>query len=166
MWVKPATLEVFKLHFEVRRAFPRISFPEVMTDADVAEVGLVALVQVPAPTFNRYTQKLVELPPAQVSGIWTQQWSVVALTALEVKAAVPAQVDAYQLRTALEDAGHLDTIEALLAAGSVPKKLRLAWKHKRLFRRTDSIINAMRNALSLTEAQVDALFIAATEDQT
>jgi hypothetical protein len=83
MWIKPDTLQVFKLHSDIRAAFPNTSFPVVMTEDDIASVGVLPVTQTPAPAFDRLTEKITEAAPTLVDNAWTQQWSVVSLTTEE-----------------------------------------------------------------------------------
>jgi hypothetical protein len=57
----------------------------------------VQLAITPRPAFDPLTQKLVELAPLQVEGVWTQRWQVVAATAEDLQAnaaALQAEYDA------------------------------------------------------------------------
>lgn len=83
MWIDQTTQHVFKYHQEIRDAFPNTSFPSVMTDEVLASVGVVPVIQMTPPAFDRRYQKVVENAPAMVNGAWEQQWSVVPLSATE-----------------------------------------------------------------------------------
>ena len=72
---------------------------------------------------------------------------------------VPASVSARQARLALLAAGLLDQVEAAVATagGSV----RIEWEYATVNERASPLLAAIAGALGLTDAQVDALFIAA-----
>jgi len=57
-----------------------------LTSDERAMFGVHELVETPRPTFDPEAQKVVELDPAPVNGVWTQQWKVVELTADEIAA--------------------------------------------------------------------------------
>lgn len=95
MWIDPKTMRVFVSHSDIRAAFTLTSFPSVMTEADIASVGVLPVTQTDQPAFDPLTQKVVEQTPALVNGAWTQQWAVQALTPEEQQAAVVALVDDY-----------------------------------------------------------------------
>lgn len=80
MWIDPNTQQVFNLHSDIRGAFPNVSFPTLMTAQDISAVGLEPVAQTLCPDFDPITHALVELPPAQVDGVWTQQWQVQSLS--------------------------------------------------------------------------------------
>jgi hypothetical protein len=60
----------------LRGDFPQISFPAHATADLLAEYGIYPVTTVPAPDYDRLTQVRVELPPAEIDGVWTQQWAV------------------------------------------------------------------------------------------
>lgn len=95
MWIYPVTMTVYYNHTDIRMAFPDTSFPAVITDDDLAYVGVYPVVQSSQPDFDPLTQKVVEQTPALINGVWTQQWGVVQLTPEEQQAAVVALVDDY-----------------------------------------------------------------------
>lgn len=83
MWIYPQTMQVFKLHSEIRAAFPGTSFPAVMTEDDLDAAGVYPVKQV-ALEYNPIIQSATEAPPAFVGDEWVQQWVVAALTPEQV----------------------------------------------------------------------------------
>lgn len=73
----------------------------------------------------------------------------------------PQVVSRFQARAALHLAGLLTAVEALMADPATDMLARLAWTDAQEFRRTSPTLLAMASALSLTDAQLDALFITA-----
>lgn len=70
---------------------PSVSFPSgVLSDALLAEWGVVALVEKPKPAYDSRTQKVVPAAPIQISGKWTERWQVVAMTPEETSQAMQA----------------------------------------------------------------------------
>lgn len=72
---------------------------------------------------------------------------------------VPQSVSAYQARAALLGAGLLDAVE--YAVVHADRQVQLAWEYATTVRRTSPFITAMSGALGLTDAHLDALFVAA-----
>lgn len=167
MWIDPTTEQVFETHSAIRAAFPGYSFPAEMTNDDVAFVGLEALRSVAPAAFDATTHKAVRLPPSTVDGEWLQAWEVVLLTAEELEVArrarVPASVAMRQARLALLGAGLLDDVEAAIAALPSPQKeaARIEWEYSQEVQRHNGFVSVLAPALGMTEAQTDALFIAA-----
>ena len=79
MWINEATLKTYKFLHEVRADVPA-SLPAVLTDDDLAEIGVFPVVQV-APQFDPITQDATEGAPALIDGQWVQQWHVADLSA-------------------------------------------------------------------------------------
>jgi len=73
----------------------------------------------------------------------------------------PQVVSRFQARAALHLAGLLPQVEALMADPATDTLARLAWTDAQEFRRTSPTLLAMAAALSLTDAQLDQLFITA-----
>ena len=76
MWIDPHASQIFNTHSEIRRAFPNVSFPALMTDEDIAAVGVWPLGQIAQPTVDRLTERVIPAAPALVDGAWQQQWHV------------------------------------------------------------------------------------------
>ncbi len=73
----------------------------------------------------------------------------------------PLVVSRFQARAALHLAGLLSAVEALMAAPETDMLARLAWADAIEFRRDSPTLVAMAAALSLTDEQLDQLFITA-----
>lgn len=73
----------------------------------------------------------------------------------------PQVVSRFQARAALHLAGLLDQVEALMSDPQTDKLARLAWSDAIEFRRDSPTLVAMAAALSLTDEQLDQLFITA-----
>lgn len=114
----------------------------------------------PAAWMGRTTQE----PPAydaarQGAFFLGGNWSVVDST--EQPTPVPQSVSRFQARAALHLAGLLDQVEGLMADPSTPILARLAWSDAQEFKRSSPTITSMAQALGLSDADVDALFISA-----
>ena len=74
---------------------------------------------------------------------------------------IPAVVSIYQACAALDTAGLLDDVEAYFASESATKGEKMAWARITEVRRDSPLMTKLSTLLGLTEAQVDALFVAA-----
>lgn len=163
MWIYPTDQTVFKTHSEIRRHFPGTSFPENITDVSLLGVNVFPVAPVEPPTYDPATHDLVEGEPVPVSGVWTQTWTVRALTAEEIEArrlaSVPRTVTMRQARLALLAAGLLDDVEAAIAAG--PRAAQIEWEYAQEVARDYGLVLQLAPALGLTDRQLDDLFVAA-----
>lgn len=76
---------------------------------------------------------------------------------------VPEVVSKFQAKVALDNAGLLDTVEAIMAAPETPKVNKLAWTETQEFKRNSGLVTTMAGVLGLSSTQVDDLFrLAAT----
>jgi len=73
----------------------------------------------------------------------------------------PQVVSRFKARAALHLAGLLTTVEALMAAPETDELARLAWKDATEFHRDSPTLVVMAAKLSLTDEQIDQLFITA-----
>jgi hypothetical protein len=76
---------------------------------------------------------------------------------------IPQTVSKFQAKAALLNVGMLEQVEALMANPATPAITRLAWTEVQNFERSSPTIASMAAALGLNEAQIDALFIAASK---
>lgn len=75
------------------------------------------------------------------------------------KPPIPQSVTMRQARLALLGAGLLDTVETAIAGAGPAAKIE--WEYAQEVQRAAGLVPAMAIALGMTEAQIDALFIAA-----
>lgn len=75
---------------------------------------------------------------------------------------VPTSISMRQARLALLGAGMLAQVDAAIAgmAGAAGDAARIEWEYATTVDRTSPLVAGMTGALSLTSAQLDALFIA------
>jgi len=78
-------------------------------------------------------------------------------------AGVPQVVSRFQARAALHLAGLLTAVQTAMDDPATPMLSRLAWQDAQEFRRTSPTVEAMAAVLSLDDAALDALFVAAAE---
>lgn len=84
MYYQPATQKFLDNHSAVRIAL-NASFPDVITDAQLAEFGVYPITPV-RPVYDPMTQNAVETYPVQdeATGLWMQQWLITQATQEEI----------------------------------------------------------------------------------
>ena len=87
---------------------------------------------------------------------------IAAREALQPKA-VPAEITMRQARLALLGAGKLAAVDTAINAMDEPAKsaAKIEWEYSNTVQRHNGFVTALGPALGLTDAQIDALFLAA-----
>jgi hypothetical protein len=76
---------------------------------------------------------------------------------------IPSTVTRFQALAVLAAGGYLGTIRAYIATLDPDNITRLAWENAADWERTSPTVNALAAMLGLSDAQVDELFIAASQ---
>jgi len=76
---------------------------------------------------------------------------------------IPTTVTRFQALAILAAGGYLDTIRTYIATLDQNNITRLAWENATDWERTSPTVNALATMLNLTSAEVDDLFIAASQ---
>ena len=132
----------------------------------VRHLRFLDIVQVITPEFDSETQKLSEpvytLNDASDGIVMTYSIDNLSVNdiAAKQKALVPSEVQMWQARAILEQSGYKAQIDAALANDIVARN---KWEYATVVKRTDDIVVGMAALLSLTELQIDDLFIAASK---
>lgn len=74
---------------------------------------------------------------------------------------VPTTISMAQAQLALLAAGHLDAVEA--AVDGMAREAQITWRKANTVKRDDPLVVQMAGLLGLTDADVDALFVAGSE---
>ena len=139
----------------------------LVNDGKAEQFGVVPVVFSAQPAFDPITQSVTKIAPAQVDGVWTQQWQVTELSPEEIqanqKALVPSSVTMRQARLALLGAGLLASVDAAIDSLPSPQKeaARIEWEYATEVQRSSGLVPMMVVALGLDDAALDALFIEA-----
>ena len=80
---------------------------------------------------------------------------------LSPNANVPQTVSAFQLKEALANAGLYTSFNTFMS--TAPLASQIAWSEAMTFSRNDQFLAAAVSALSVTSAQMDAVFVAAAQ---
>lgn len=107
---------------------------------------------------------------AAVLGAAAQSWCVQHAERIEQPpapepnaSAVPQVVSAFQAKVALMQAGLYEAINAALTSADAPPLAKLAWETARDFERASPTVAGIGAQFGLTDAQLDALFVAASK---
>jgi len=76
---------------------------------------------------------------------------------------IPATVTRFQALATLAAGGYLDTVHAYIDTLPRSNITRLAWENAADWERTSPTLNALATMLNLTSAEVDDLFVAASQ---
>jgi len=76
---------------------------------------------------------------------------------------IPATVTRFQALAVLAAGGYLDTVRTYIATLGEDNITRLAWENAADWERSSPTLNALATMLNLTSAEVDALFVAASQ---
>lgn len=146
----------------------------LVKDGKAEQFRVVEFFSTIPPAHDKATHKAVEADPQTVDGVWTQQWSIVALTQEEIdaaaKAKVPQVVTRRQAKQALRQT--LDANGATLLSKVQPAidaildplqrdTMQIEWDESLDFVRTRPSLIQMGAAIGLDSAGIDQLFILA-----
>lgn len=77
-------------------ANPNTSFPDVLTDADLADFGFAIIHPSGLPDSNPLTHGVREIEPAHVGGVWVQAWEVYSLSEETIAKNQAAKAELFQ----------------------------------------------------------------------
>lgn len=151
----------------IRAENPNVSFPTPF----VPPAGYAVVLASPLPTFDPATETYSEVQPIKIGNDWMTQYVVRALTPEEiaqnaiVASYVPQSVTMRQARLALLDAGLLSAVQPAIDAMASPAKeaAQIEWEYSSAVQRHNSFVSTLGAALGLSEAQLDNLFVAASQ---
>lgn len=162
MWINPETGVIYSSHSEIRRGYPQVSFPEAITEQNIAEMGLLPVILSSKPEYDEITQDCNEWTAELIEGEWVQQWIVANSSDEDIAQKRSTMVvSPFQAKVALHQAGLLATIESMVSRPDVAAIIKLAWSHASEFRRLSPAILAIAAEAGWTDTQLDALFTAA-----
>ena len=112
MWIHPTTNTIFTLHSEIRTFFSNVSFPELIDESMLQELGIYPVMQAPIPMHDPIAQIARELPPVLTNkGHYEQVWEVIDLE--------PEQIVINEAKKAEQDNKTIvDKVESLWAAAN------------------------------------------------
>lgn len=94
MYLKLPDIYPYDLNSRFQQDFPNTSKPDVWNDSALAEFDIFPVSPAPRPDIVFHEQALVELPPQQINGAWTQIWSIVDRTPEDKQAITDGQASA------------------------------------------------------------------------
>lgn len=105
----------------------------------------------------------IDVPDGEDMPEWTKGLTPCDVMPVAQVVDIPQQVTRFQALAALHNAGMLDQVEAMMAHPGTDKLTVLAWQNALDFKRTSPMVLAMAGVLSLTDQQLNDLFIAASQ---
>jgi len=142
----------------LRADFPNTSFSADLSRAVLPD-GYVWVAPSAPPECGQF-ERVEPAEPAQIDGVWTQQWAIVPWAPEEVQAwRSGLSCGPLQLRRALRQLGMMATVQAAMAQAD--EETQEAWEYASEIRRADPMIEAVRVALGKTDEEVDSLFLLA-----
>ena len=162
----PLTVEAIK------ERFPNTLFAHPF----IPPVGYAEVQQTAMPEWKPAIEICVEGAPELDNGVWKRSWVIekiysspseeaTALAAYEAKAIQAWREQTtctpFQGRIALSNSGLLANVEAAVAAAD--EKTKVAWEYALEWKRNSPMIATLGAALSLTDAEIDDLFKAASQ---
>ena len=92
--------DAMQAHFDVRRLFPEVSLPEVLTDENLAEFGFATVLEPTPPTYDPEQASLAEGPVVVANGVWTLTWQLVPLSPEALRSIALGKVQALEAQQA------------------------------------------------------------------
>lgn len=167
MWIDLTNNVVYEYQHQLREARPFTSFPDPIPENLIAEQGFSEVKLVPAPPYDQISENLIELPPIEIDGVWTQQWEVTQATTEEIAQRVERKrqamiVSPLQAKVELLERTLLDEVEAVIAASADPV-ITLAWNSATEFVRLSPLVALIAEAMGWDDVYLDALFTEAAK---
>ena len=138
---------------DIRKEFPNTSFPRVIQQEHLPE-GYVIVSYGTPPELDE-NQVAVPSVVAEIDGVWQYTYTVA-----DVQPSVPDSITMRQARLQLLSAGLLDTINQALATNPAAQ---IEWEYATEVFRNNPLIASVQEQLSMTDEQIDQLFIAASK---
>ena len=154
MLINTTTQQVFTHANDIRHDCPNVSFPLNPTDEMLLAHGYAQVTQT-TPAFNEVTETATELAPAEIDGVWTQQWDIQPLS--------PEQIAANKAAIQLAKTEAIKAHRDKLTTGGV--KVGTEWFHSDTFSRTQQLGLVMMGAgmpAGIQWKTMDATFVTMT----
>lgn len=158
MYYYPETGTIFKNHSEIRSFFYYVFFPAIITDADLAEQGVVLLVGTPPPMLATEVADVVGV--ILENGVWTKVFQVRPETEAENLQRVPQTLNRVQFKQILLIHKKLKLVPGVIAAieDEFQREMyEIEWDDAQVFQRRRPFVIMLGEAFSL---DLDELFVA------
>lgn len=111
----------------------------------------------PGKPYRKFYEVVRETGTPAFEGVQNGKWLI---KTAPVEPSVPQIVSARQARLALLQANLLSTVTA--SVSSMPQEVQITWEYATEWQRSDPYIISIGTSLGLSSAQIDQLFIAAS----
>lgn len=138
---------------DIRKEFPNISFPSVLTNESLPDGYKVISYE------EIVVQEGMEISYDSLPTEVNEEW-VVKVKYTPVSVYVPTSVAPLQTKLQLLEMGLLDDVELIVKEN---RKYGIYWENAQSIERNSVILLEILTLLDLTEAQVDEMFIAASK---
>lgn len=154
----PYTIQLLK------NEYPHTSFPNEISSSLLAEYNVYTVLNTQKPDCNQLTEDVIELAPALISDVWTQQWQVITVSSEIAESRIQAVRDEMsctprQARLILQQMNLLEAVETWITTSDAATKIE--WNFAQEIKRTWPPLIACAIALNLTDSNLDDMFIAA-----
>lgn len=148
----------------LRFKFPNVSFPEVISEATMAEFNVFPVEDVEYPIYDQMTEKVMEFPPIFVGDKWTQHRVVTSVSEEEQTQRLSdyrrgLSCSSVQGKIELNNMGFLDDADDVIAKSD--RNTQIAWAHATTWQRTSLMIERLGDQLGFTAEDLDNLFTSA-----
>jgi hypothetical protein len=82
-WIKINPIKYPYLLNDLKKDNPSKSFSSNPSDIELAYFDVYKVYASNKPNYDYETQKIIEIEPIQINGVWTQQWGIIELTEQE-----------------------------------------------------------------------------------
>jgi len=82
-WIKINPIKYPYLLNDLKKDNPSKSFSSNPSDIELAYFDVYKVYASNKPNYDYKTQKVIEIEPIQINGVWTQQWGIIELTEQE-----------------------------------------------------------------------------------
>lgn len=142
----------------IRILYKNTSFPIPFVPPSEFEV----VEEVEYPEINPFIEKVVEIDPVKINGVWKQQFKVIPLSEEEIQQINDTKRSSLvatplQAKVVLYNMGLYEQVENAINSSN-NSIIKLAWNNALQFKRTSPAVLEICNTLNFTEEQIDQLF--------
>lgn len=148
---------------QLQAEYPNTSFPINMTPEFLAGYHIYPVQQMPQPFYNKLQQKVEEVTPKKVNGLWRQEWQVVEMTPEEQEQALLvarnlATLSPAEFRIGLLQRNWLTRVDEYINRPETPEATKIMYNYATVFERMNTLLVQMAADMGFEDWQLDDLF--------